>query len=197
MAGSSALIIRPMRTSDLDRIQEIERASFTVPWSRNAFYGELADNHFARYIVAQRGDLVVGYAGMWLILDEAHITNIAVHPEARRQHVGETLLRYAMAYARSQGAMRMTLEVRVSNAPAQHLYRKLGFTAKGVRRGYYTDNHEDAIIMWAELGQFDGRINPDEEAGAAAPGDAVPGAGGERSAEDRRGGRRPGDADEI
>ncbi|MBX6395699.1 MAG: ribosomal protein S18-alanine N-acetyltransferase [Alicyclobacillaceae bacterium] len=150
-----------MRTTDLDRIQEIERASFTMPWSRTAFYGELADNHFARYIVAQRDDVVVGYAGMWLILDEAHITNIAVHPDARRQHVGETLLRHMMAYARSQGACRMTLEVRVSNIPAQNLYHKLGFVTRGVRKGYYTDNHEDALIMWAELSRFDGKVDPE------------------------------------
>ncbi|MDI3328852.1 MAG: ribosomal protein S18-alanine N-acetyltransferase [Alicyclobacillaceae bacterium] len=148
-----------MRTTDLDRIQEIERASFPVPWSRSAFYGELADNRFARYIVAQRQDEVIGYAGMWLILDEAHVTNIAVHPKARRQHVGETLLRYLMAYARSQGAAHMTLEVRVSNTPAQRLYQKVGFAPKGVRKGYYTDNQEDALIMWAELSRFDGRVD--------------------------------------
>ncbi|MDI3257733.1 MAG: ribosomal protein S18-alanine N-acetyltransferase [Kyrpidia sp.] len=168
-----------MRTTDLDRIQEIERASFTMPWSRTAFYGELADNHFARYIVAQRGDVVVGYAGMWLILDEAHITNIAVDPDLRRQHIGETLLRYVMAYARSQGATRMTLEVRVSNTPAQNLYRKLGFVPKGVRRGYYTDNHEDALIMWAELGRFDGRIDSFEGDG--------PGGNGGRAKPDGKG----------
>ncbi|MCL6444495.1 MAG: ribosomal protein S18-alanine N-acetyltransferase, partial [Alicyclobacillus sp.] len=92
-----------------------------------------------------------GYAGVWLIVDEGHVTNIAVDPDFRGRHLGETLLKALMATCRSQGMRRMTLEVRVTNGVAQRLYEKLGFKGVGIRKGYYTDNHEDALIMWADL----------------------------------------------
>lgn len=139
-----------MRQEDLDHVIEIESASFPTPWSRNAFASELFHNSRACYLVASVGERVVGYIGTWLILDEAHVTNIAVHPDYRRQGIGETLLRSMMTVAASRGAKRMTLEVRVSNRPAQRLYEKLGFARIGLRRGYYHDNNEDAIIMWKE-----------------------------------------------
>lgn len=142
---------RRMQWSDIDRILEIERQSFSAPWSRAAFEGELARNCFAIYIVAEIGRRVVGYAGMWVILDEAHITNIAVDPAYRGKKLGENLLRQMMELAVGNGASRMTLEVRVSNKTAQNLYQKLGFRSCGIRKGYYSDNREDAVIMWAEL----------------------------------------------
>ncbi len=142
---------RRMTVRDIDQVMQIERASFSAPWSRNAFLGELTENHFARYVLMFEGETMIGYGGMWVIIDEAHVTNIAVSPEHRGKHRGEQLLRRMMAEAVAEGARRMTLEVRVSNMPAQGLYRKLGFKDAGIRKGYYTDNREDALIMWADL----------------------------------------------
>ncbi|MFD2172018.1 ribosomal protein S18-alanine N-acetyltransferase [Tumebacillus lipolyticus] len=140
-----------MVLGDLDRVMEIEHRSFTLPWSREAYENELSTNHFACYLVACYEEQVVGYAGMWVILDEAHITNIAIDPAFRGRRLGERLMQEMMVQSMARGAERMTLEVRVSNLPAQRLYEKLGFVSHGVRKGYYTDNNEDAMIMWAEL----------------------------------------------
>ncbi|MDQ0190059.1 ribosomal-protein-alanine N-acetyltransferase [Alicyclobacillus cycloheptanicus] len=143
--------LRRMTLRDVDSVLVVERRSFTAPWSRQAFMTELLDNQFARYIVAEDDGRIVGYAGVWIIVDEGHVTNIAVDPDYRGMHLGETLLRALMAICAAHGGSRMTLEVRVTNSVAQNLYRKLGFTAAGIRKGYYTDNREDAIIMWADL----------------------------------------------
>ncbi|MCF8566356.1 ribosomal protein S18-alanine N-acetyltransferase [Alicyclobacillus tolerans] len=145
------LKIRKMTLSDLDGVLEVEHRSFTAPWSRQAFLRELVDNQFARYIVADDVSRVIGYAGVWLILDEGHVTNIAVDPDYRGQHLGELLLRSLMTICLARGIKRMTLEVRVSNHVAKALYEKLGFVGVGVRKGYYTDNREDALIMWTDL----------------------------------------------
>lgn len=142
--------IEKMTPDDLDRVLEIEQLSYPTPWSRRAFLSELTENSYAHYFVARVGGEIVGYFGMWIILEEAHITNIAVHPSFRRQGIGESMLRFAFEKAKELGATRMTLEVRVSNIPAQTLYRKLGFEDRGIRRGYYTDTNEDAIIMWKD-----------------------------------------------
>ncbi len=148
---TTELEYRKMVLSDLDRVMEIEHRSFTLPWSREAYENELSTNHFASYLVACYEEQVVGYAGMWVILDEAHITNIAIDPAFRGRRLGERLMQEMMVQSMARGAERMTLEVRVSNLPAQRLYEKLGFVSHGVRKGYYTDNNEDAMIMWAEL----------------------------------------------
>lgn len=140
----------PMTVSDIDEVVAIEQLSFRTPWSRNAFYGELTQNPVAMYIVGRIEGRIVCYAGTWLIHGEAHITNVAVHPEARGRNVGEALCVYLMAEAASRGMSRATLEVRVSNEAAQRLYRKLGFCPVGVRPGYYTDTNEDALIMWKD-----------------------------------------------
>ena len=146
-------IIRPMRLDDLESILEIERVSFTTAWSSESFIGELKENEYARYLCLEVGGQVIGYMGLWFILDEGHITNIAITPNHRGQHWGEFLMRSMMEQMEAQGMERMTLEVRVSNSPAQSLYKRLGFVSAGVRRGYYADTGEDALIMWAELGQ--------------------------------------------
>ena len=145
-------IVRPMLTSDLEAILEIERVSFSTPWSLEAFKAELKDNEYARYLCLELNGQVIGYMGLWFILDEGHITNIAITPNFRGQHWGEFLMRSVMDKMVEQGMERMTLEVRVSNSIAQSLYKRLGFATAGVRKGYYADTGEDAMIMWTELG---------------------------------------------
>jgi ribosomal-protein-alanine N-acetyltransferase len=145
------VFFRPMELTDITRVEEVEKLSFPTPWPRQAFYNELMFNRFARYTVVTVDGEVAGYCGFWLILDEAHITNIAIHPDFRGRGLGEATLRHVMDLARSLGASKMTLEVRVSNHAAQSLYEKLGFVPTGIRKGYYTDNQEDAIIMWVTL----------------------------------------------
>ncbi|MBO8142279.1 MAG: ribosomal protein S18-alanine N-acetyltransferase [Firmicutes bacterium] len=144
-----------MRVDDLDAVMEIEVRSFPTPWSRAAFEAELLDNDRARYLVARcrAGDArrVVGYIGLWLIAGEGHITNVAVHPDHRKRGVGRRLMMAAADLCRAEGARRMTLEVRPSNRVARELYRDLGFVSAGIRRAYYRDNNEDAIIMWKDL----------------------------------------------
>ncbi len=123
---------------------------FPLPWSRESFLTELK-NPLAQYIVAQEGFVLQGYAGVWLIFDEGHITNVAVHPRARGRRIGELLLANIMALASANGAVVVTLEVRPSNDAALSLYRRMGFEEKGHRRGYYLDNGEDALIMVKKL----------------------------------------------
>lgn len=140
------IAIRPMRDHDLDAVMAVEVASFHTPWTKNDFAGELV-NPLALYLVADE-DGVVGYVGSWIIFDECHITNIAVSPEARKQGIGEMLLKTLIETAEEKGVIATTLEVRPSNAPAIHLYEKYGFTVEGVRKRYYADTGEDALIMW-------------------------------------------------
>jgi len=149
--GPEDVHFRLMKVEDITGVMEVEVSSFTTPWTANAFYNEVMNNHFAYYIVAELNQRIVGYCGVWVIIDEAHITNVAVHPEFRGIKIGENLMKYVMGLSMAYGATKMTLEVRVSNVGAQALYKKLGFTAQGIRKGYYTDNNEDAIIMWANL----------------------------------------------
>ncbi len=146
-------LVRPMHLGDLQAIITIERASFSTPWSLEAFKTELKDNEYARYLCLELEGQVIGYMGLWFILDEGHITNIAITPNHRGQHWGELLMRSVMEEMVEQGMERMTLEVRASNYPAQSLYKRLGFAIAGVRKGYYVDTGEDAMIMWAELGR--------------------------------------------
>jgi ribosomal-protein-alanine N-acetyltransferase len=139
-----------MKLTDLDDVLEVERRSYATPWSRRAFVSELTENAYAHYLVARHDGRVIGYVGMWLILEECHITNVAVHPDWRGRGVGKLLMGSAIAFAEAAGARRITLEVRRSNLVAQHLYESFGFRNVGVRKGYYTDNHEDAFIMVRE-----------------------------------------------
>ncbi|MCB8816973.1 ribosomal protein S18-alanine N-acetyltransferase [Desulfosporosinus shakirovi] len=145
-------IIRPMLMDDLEAIMEIEIASFSTPWSLQAFKAELKDNEYARYVCLELDDKVIGYMGLWFILDEGHITNVAIAPNYRGKHWGEFLMRFVMEKMVQEGMERMTLEVRESNSPAQSLYSRLGFATAGIRKGYYADTGEDALIMWADLG---------------------------------------------
>lgn len=144
-------IFREMTLDDLARVLEIEKGSFPTPWSQGAFISELKENRYAHYVVAEVDGTVTAYAGMWLILDEGHITNIAVHPDWRGRGIGDLLLTEMENRARARGMRAVTLEVRVSNDVAQNLYRKHHFMPTGIRKAYYTDNGEDALIMWKEL----------------------------------------------
>lgn len=148
MAGDTDLIVNTMTLEDLPGVMEVENDAFVTPWSEQSFINELTRNYFAHYLVARHAGRVVGYAGMWLILNEAHVTNVAVHSSCRGLGVGERLMKALIETAKEEGATRMTLEVRITNAAAQSLYQKLGFKACGIRPGYYIDTKEDAIIMW-------------------------------------------------
>jgi ribosomal-protein-alanine N-acetyltransferase len=140
--------IREMMEQDLDGILEVEKLSFHTPWSRDAFEKELRENRLARYVVGIIDGKVVGYCGVWLIVDEGHITNVAVHPDFRGHGVGKKLVRALIDLCKSEGIEKMTLEVRVNNEVAIKLYEGFDFRGVGVRKGYYTDTHEDALIMW-------------------------------------------------
>jgi len=150
MVSVAPVAISTMTLDDIKGVQEVERTSFPIPWPANAFRHELTQNKNARYVVARDGDRIVGYAGLWLMVDEAHITTFAVHPDARRRKIGERLLQRLFEIAGDIGAEWLTLEVRASNIAAQRLYEKYGFKRAGVRRRYYSDNGEDALIMWTE-----------------------------------------------
>ena len=136
-----------MCLSDIPAVLEIDRASFAKPWSEADYRSELSRNVAARYLVAETRGKVVGFAGIWIILDESHITNIAVSPDWRGQGIGSCLTGELLRYVSNLGAAYATLEVRVSNAAAIGMYKKYGFTAVGKRKQYYEDNREDALLM--------------------------------------------------
>lgn len=139
---------RMLGQQDIDDIYEIELECFTVPWSYDGLSRDIIENPCAIYIGAFDGTELLGYAGMWVILDEAHITNIAVRTSRRGEGIGRRLLHGLMRIARRAGADGITLEVRPSNAAALHLYESVGFKKAGLRKKYYSDNGEDAYIMW-------------------------------------------------
>lgn len=144
----SSPIIRTMQPADIDAVMKVENLSFSVPWSRDAFEAEICDNALAHYLVIIANNEIVGYGGCWIVIDEAHITNVAISPNFRGVGLGKILLDAMIAMAKGKGALSLTLEVRVSNTPAKKLYESCGFQASGVRRQYYSDNNEDALIMW-------------------------------------------------
>jgi [ribosomal protein S18]-alanine N-acetyltransferase len=131
----------------IDGILDISSLSFPITWSRKSYEEELTNGR-ARYVVALIDDKVIGFGGMWIILDEAHITNIAVHPQFRGSGIGSMLLQTLIDICRAKQCLSMTLEVRISNKAAQALYGKYGFIVEGKREQYYEDNKEDALLMW-------------------------------------------------
>jgi [ribosomal protein S18]-alanine N-acetyltransferase len=145
-----AIRIEPMTLDDLPRVHAIERASFAVPWPDDAYRNEIRTNRLASYVVARLGDEVIGFAGLWIMVDEAHVTTFAVDPRWRRRGVGERILLALLDLAVERGAREATLEVRLSNLPARKLYEKHGFRPVGIRPRYYSDNGEDALIMTTE-----------------------------------------------
>jgi ribosomal-protein-alanine N-acetyltransferase len=136
-----------MTFEDLPAVHAIERASFSVPWPDDAYRSELSTNRLASYVVARTDDAVLGFGGLWVMVDEAHITTFAVDPRWRRRGVGERLLLALLDLAVARRAREATLEVRLSNMPARRLYEKYGFRPVGIRPRYYSDNGEDALIM--------------------------------------------------
>ena len=166
------LRVGPMTLDDLPDIHRIEDASFSVPWPDDAYRSELQGNRLASYLVVRTDDAVIAYGGIWIMVDEAHITTFAVDPAWRRQKVGETLLLALLDLAVARNAREATLEVRLSNLPARRLYEKYGFRPVGLRPRYYSDNGEDALIMTTEPltgGQMRTRLAGLRAALAAAP----------------------------
>lgn len=142
------ILIRGIVEDDIDQIVEIEKECFATPWSRDAFLTEVHENKLARYVVAELEGKVAGYGGMWIIINEGHITNIAVKEEYRGLGIGNRIVESLIYYCASKDIQNMTLEVRKSNMVAQNLYKKYGFVEYGIRPRYYSDNNEDAVIMW-------------------------------------------------
>lgn len=142
------LVLRPAKAGDAKSIAEMEKICFTVPWSYEAILAELTENPRAFYLIAESCGEIIGYAGVWIILDEGHITNVAVLPEHRGRKTGTAIVKQLLQITEARGVIRHTLEVRRSNRSAIVLYENLGFQTAGVRKGYYMDNGEDALIMW-------------------------------------------------
>ena len=143
---NDAVIIRRMTVADAEQVHLIEEATFPRPWSLNDFVKEMTQNVCARYLVAEEDGRVIGFAGAWIILDEAHVTNIAVAAEHRGRGIGRKLTKALLQYAANLGVVYATLEVRRSNVRAQNLYQSLGFEYVGLRKRYYEDNGEDAFL---------------------------------------------------
>lgn len=141
------ILCRRMTLEDVDAVYAIEQATFSTPWSRQSFVDEMTTNKCARYVVAEENGRVIAYAGVWLVFEEGHITNIAVQAEERGRGVGTAVTRALMQYAANMGVQYLTLEVRKSNLAAQKMYKSLGFLELGVRKRYYEDNGEDAYLM--------------------------------------------------
>jgi ribosomal-protein-alanine N-acetyltransferase len=141
--------VSPMRRRHLRSVLRIEGQVYPTPWTHGLFVSELALRSTRSYVVARVGREVVGYAGLMMSLNDGHITTIAVDPEWQRQGVATRLLLALSREALARGANALTLEVRLSHRGAQRLYQRFGFTAVGVRKGYYADSGEDALIMWA------------------------------------------------
>lgn len=146
------LIIRYMTKNDIDSVYKIEEDCFADPWSKDSIRKELK-NDLARYLVAELNGYVVGYVGIWIVVDEGHITNVAVHSKYRGMKIGDKLIKEIVELCKKNKLVAMTLEVRVSNIIAQNLYKKYGFKMSGIRKEYYSDNKEDAIIMWNQLNE--------------------------------------------
>lgn len=143
--------IEKMTEEDIDDVMKIDKMSFPTPWTRDLYEAELIKNKHAHYFVVAKEEQIIGFIGLWIVADDAQVTNIAIDPQYRGHKIGEKLFGYGLTYAINQGAMRISLEVRVSNKIAQNMYRKFGLVPGGIRKNYYPDNGEDAIVMWANL----------------------------------------------
>lgn len=178
----SEIQIRVANPGDIDAMTQLDAVCFTSPWSRASFEAELTTNRLAWYLVAEElaseeidplgcgpvqdaerpAGKLIGYAGLWAIQDEGHITNVAVHPEYRRKHLGSILVGTLIDETKNAGLVRFTLEVRASNQAAISLYETFGFESAGIRKGYYEDNNEDAMIMWLDTEEAGSGENEEE-----------------------------------
>lgn len=149
LAAPDELVVQLMRRRHLPAVLRIEKQVYPRPWTMGLYLGELALPASRLYIIARRGSRLVGYAGFMLTLDECHVTTVAVDPTMQGNHIGTQLMLVLATRAVARGATSLTLEVRMSNKPAQELYRKFGFAPAGVRKGYYAEVNEDALVMWA------------------------------------------------
>jgi [ribosomal protein S18]-alanine N-acetyltransferase len=147
----SEVICRSMTIEDVEAVSDIEQISFDDPWPKDVFVDELTKNPFSCYQVMEYDSEIIGYCGLWIVLDEASITNIAVLPSFRGEKLGEFLLTHVMEFAKVNSAVKLSLEVRISNEIAQNLYRKVGFQNGGIRKNYYSNNNEDALVMWVNI----------------------------------------------
>ncbi len=148
MNKMNQLVIRVAEERDIKPMADLDRICFAEPWSEEAFKSDIMENDRAFYIVAEIDGRLAGYAGLWVIVDEGHITNVAVAPENRRKGIGRAIVATLIEVAEENGLNSFTLEVRESNLAAQALYREFKFKPAGIRKGYYLDNGENAIIMW-------------------------------------------------
>ncbi len=146
-------VVEPMKKKHIEEVYQIELESFTSPWSKKSLKAEVVANEHAHYFVVMDTvkNKVAGYGGMWHIVNEGHITNIAVKGDYRRHGVATLLVEHINAFAKTKEMIGITLEVRVTNIAAQALYKKLGFDLEGIRKEYYSDTKEDALIMWKYL----------------------------------------------
>jgi ribosomal-protein-alanine N-acetyltransferase len=154
----NAIVIEAMRKEDIDQILAIEQASFTMPWSRNLFLSEFRSRNVSLLMVALREApvrSVCAYIVCWIVADEMHILNLAVQQDMRRQGIARKLVMAALKRAHERGAKRAFLEVRASNGAARRLYGSIGFSGTSVRRDYYDEPLEDAVIMTLEQGAFE------------------------------------------
>ena len=147
--ASGSVQIRRMALEDIEYVSRLERRCYTLPWNSSAYVTEIGNPSAYYTVAAEESGVVIGYAGMWVIMDEAHLTTIAVEPSCRGRKIGERLLLDLMEEGMARGAGRATLEVRQNNKVAHNLYLKYGFEDVAVRKNYYSDNGENAIIMWA------------------------------------------------
>ncbi|WP_130859524.1 ribosomal protein S18-alanine N-acetyltransferase [Gracilibacillus phocaeensis] len=143
--------IRSMTEADMEAVKQIDRRSFTDPWPDYVYQEELTNNQHAKYFVMTNDQEVIGFCGVWMVLDEAQITNIAIDPDYQGNGYGTVLFQYVINYAIAHGIIRLSLEVRVSNTRAQAVYKKFGLKPGGIRKNYYSDNQEDALVLWVNL----------------------------------------------
>jgi [ribosomal protein S18]-alanine N-acetyltransferase len=147
MSQNRIIRFEPLGPQHISKALEIERQSHSAPWSEGSFKGEIGNAQSIFSVLLVDGQ-VTGYAGAWVLTDEAHVTNIAIHPDFRGQGLGRRLMDHLCDLSKERGAVCMTLEVRAGNKPAIQLYEKMGFVIAGRRKGYYPDNKEDALVMW-------------------------------------------------
>jgi len=145
------LSIREMTIDDVEEVHDLDEKCFSSPWTKHIYYREVKDNHFAHYFVIEKDEVIIGYFGLWIVADDAQITNIAVLPQYRGYGIGKHAFGFAMQYAIQEGAAQLSLEVRISNTVAQKMYESFGLKKGGIRKEYYPDNKEDAYVMWVNL----------------------------------------------